>query len=492
MTKEVLNKIGVISTIGHIEAVRWSGVSGDSRVIEPGMLFIAVRGEKVDGHDYASDAVAKGAVAVVSERPLNLPVPVVVVRDSRFALAVLSALAEGEPTKSFILVGVTGTDGKTSTAMMIEAGLAGCGHITGLLGTVKYRFATIEEKASLTTPDPVMLQRLFARMRDAGVTAAVMEVSSHALDQHRVDACLFDVAVFTNLTRDHLDYHRTLEDYEAAKKRLFSEVLPASPKAKGAVLNADDPAYERIRAACPLPVVSWSLNGKADIWAKDTSFTLEGTSATIITPWGELRFETSLIGQHNLANAMAAIGTAGLLGLPIEKFAQGIASLSRIPGRLEAVKGRRGVLVFVDYAHTPKAIENVLRVLKSLTQGKSVTIVFGAGGDRDRGKRPAMGRAAALLADKVIVTSDNPRSEEPMAIIREIVAGIEDAKADGAAVAPFLIEPDRRKAIAKAIVEANDGDVVVVAGKGHEDYQIVGDKKLHFSDVEVAMEVLDS
>jgi UDP-N-acetylmuramoyl-L-alanyl-D-glutamate--2,6-diaminopimelate ligase len=485
--------IGALEARGAIGSVEWTAVVADSRRAGPGCLFVALRGDKADGHDHAAAAVAAGAVAVVCERFVDVAAPQVRVADSRRALAVLAAAAVGDPTGAFLLVGVTGTDGKTSTAMMIEAGFAACGLSTGLLGTVVYRYADVVEAASLTTPDAPTLQATFARMRDRGVGGVVMEVSSHALDQRRVDACRFDAVVFTNLTRDHLDYHGTPEAYEAAKTRLFSEVLPGNPKAKGAVVNGDDPASARIRAACPLPVLAWSLLApSADLHPLDATFTLSGTRARIATPWGEVAWHSPLVGPHNLANAMAAIGTAGVLGLPVTTFAAGVAGLARIPGRMEAVAGRRDVRVFVDYAHTPKAIENVLRVLRPLVGSARIAIVCGAGGDRDRGKRPLMGRAAATLADRVVVTSDNPRSEDPDAIIREIVAGIDEAAADGTTVAPHAVEPDRRAAIERAIREAAPGDVVVIAGKGHEDYQIVGERRLRFSDVEVAKEILDA
>jgi UDP-N-acetylmuramoyl-L-alanyl-D-glutamate--2,6-diaminopimelate ligase len=489
---DMLARIGAVGAPSGVAAIDFASVVADSRLAGPASAFVAVRGVGADGHAFAAAAVAAGAPLVVAERPLEVAVPVVVVRDSRRALAVLAMAAAGDPTRGRTLVGVTGTDGKTSTAMMIEAGLAACGHSTGLLGTVTYRWPGVAREAALTTPDAVALAGMFADMAAAGVTAAVMEVSSHALDQRRADGCAFGVACFTNLTRDHLDYHGTPEAYADAKLRFFTEVLPANPGAKGAVVNGADPFAVRIKAACPLPVVTFSTAGDADVRALDARFDLSGIRARVATPWGEVGFESPLIGPHNLANALTAIGAAGLLGLPLARFAGGVAGLARIPGRLERVVGkRRDVTVFVDYSHTPKSIENVLTVLRPLVGGAAITIVCGAGGDRDRGKRPLMGRAAALLADRVIVTSDNPRSEDPDAIIDAIVAGVEAAHAGGERTAPCHVEPDRRRAILEAIRGSRPGDVVVVAGKGHEDYQIVGTQKLHFSDVEVAKEILD-
>ena len=490
---EILAAIGALEASGDVGGIDVQSVTADSRRVTSGALFVAVRGEKADGHAHVPAAVAAGAVVVVVETAPTADVPWVRVADTRRALALLAAASHGDPTGAFRLVGITGTDGKTSTAMLVEAGFAACGLVTGLLGTVVYRYADVVETSSLTTPDALALQEMFARMRDRGVGGVAMEVSSHALDQRRIEGCRFDVGIFTNLTRDHLDYHKTPQAYAEAKLRLFREVLPASPKAKGSVVNGDDPMAARIRAASPLPVICWSLTpGLGNLHPVTAQYSLSGIRARLSTPWGEVAYESPLIGPHNLANAMAAIGAAGLMGLPIDTFAAGVGGVARIPGRLERVRGRRDVTVFVDYAHTPKALENVLRVLRPLVGNARIGIVAGAGGDRDRGKRPLMGRAAATLADRVVVTSDNPRSEEPMAIIGEIVAGIDQAKAEGVAVAQVRVEADRRAAIAMALDDAQPGDVVVIAGKGHEDYQIVGATRLHFSDVEVAQELLDA
>ncbi len=477
---------------GQVEAVEFASVGSDSRAVRPGVLFVAVRGLTVDGHRFIPDAVRSGAVLVVCEDPdPGCSVPWVRVRDSRAALARLEAWARGDPTHRLLLIGVTGTDGKTSTAMLVEAGITACGLATGLIGTVVYRMPGLEERAPMTTPDPGRLQDLFARMVRQGVHAAVMEVSSHALDQRRVEGCAFSVAVFTNLTRDHLDYHRTLEAYAGAKMRLFEEVLPASPNARGAVIAADDPLATEIRRRCPLPVTGFSLrSGAADIFPVEPRLTLDGIEADVRTPWGVVPIRSRLIGMHNLMNLMAALGAGGVAGLPLDRFAAGLCAVDRIPGRLERVTGRRPVRVFVDYAHTPKAIENVLLALRPLVGGARLTIVFGAGGDRDQGKRRAMGRAAVTLADHVVITSDNPRSENPMEIIAAIVGGAEDAAREGS-VAPWTVIPDRREAIGAAIHASGHGDVVLVAGKGHEVEQVVGTARLPFVDAEVAREFLD-
>lgn len=488
----ILREIGTVVASGPVEAVEFASIASDSRAVRPGALFVAVRGATVDGHRFIPDAVRAGAVLIVREdADPGCAVPWVRVHDSRAALGRLEAWVRGDPTRRLLLIGVTGTDGKTSTAMLIEAGVAACGLAAGLIGSVVYRMPGFQERAPMTTPDPGRLQDLFARMARDGVRAAVMEVSSHALDQRRVEGCAFSVAVFTNLTRDHLDYHRTPEAYAAAKMRLFEEVLPASPHARGAVIAADDPLAPEIRRRCPLPVTGFSLrSGGADISPIESRLTLDGIEAEVRTPWGVFPIRSRLIGAHNLMNLMAALGAGGVAGLPLDRFAEGLCAVDRIPGRLERVAGRRPVRVFVDYAHTPKAIENVLRALRPLVGCSRLTIVFGAGGDRDRGKRPLMGRAAVTLADHVVITSDNPRTENPMEIIAAIVRGAEEAAREGS-VACWTVIPDRREAIGAAIRGSGEGDVVLVAGKGHESEQVVGTTRLPFVDAEVAQGFLN-
>lgn len=487
-------EIGAASWTPDAGRATWSRVTSDSRKAGPGVAFVAVRGERADGHDYLEAALAAGSpVVIVQEDRAPAGAPCIRVDDSRRALAILAAHAEGDPSRDFLLAGVTGTDGKTSTAMLLEAGFSACGLVPGLVGTVEYRYAGVREPSGMTTPDPLELQALFGRMRNRGVNAVAMEVSSHALDQRRVEALRFAVAILTVMTRDHLDYHKTIEAYRAAKERLFTELLPGSPCAKGAVVNGDDAFGRHLKGVCPLPVVTFSQSaGGGDLAPVSMVYDLEGIRGRVRTPWGEFDLDSPLIGPHNVANLLAAIGAAGVLGLELPRFVEGVCAVSCIPGRLERVRGRRNVRVYVDYAHTPKALENVLTVLRPLVGASRLTVVMGAGGDRDRGKRPLMGRASALLADRVVVTSDNPRSEDPGAIIAEIVAGIAAARDEGLSIAPFEVEPDRRAAIARAITGAQDGEVVVIGGKGHEDYQILGDTRIHFSDAETAKEILDA
>jgi UDP-N-acetylmuramoyl-L-alanyl-D-glutamate--2,6-diaminopimelate ligase len=489
----LLRRIG--APAGAVLPVHVAGVTSDSRKVRPGWVFVAVPGTRTDGHDYIEAAIAAGAAAVVAQRPVpGATVPVVIVDDARAALAHLAWATRGDPTARFRLVGITGTDGKSSTAMLIESGFRGCGLVTGLIGTVEYRVAGRSVVAAMTTPDPETLADLFADMAAAGVGGAAMEVSSHALDQRRVEGCRFDCAILTNLTRDHLDYHGTVEAYALAKLRLFAEVLPASPDARGAVANRDDALFDRIVAACPLPVFGFSMDPASDaaIAPIDAAFDLDGLRATLRTPWGRFAVASRLIGRHNLQNIMAAVGAAGVMGLPLPAFVAGVCALDRIPGRLEAVRGRKNVRVLVDYAHTPQAVHGTLSVLRGLGGDTPLTAIIGAGGDRDPGKRPLMGRAAALLADRVIITSDNPRSENPRAIVDQIVGGVEQARAEGLVRARIDVEVDRREAIRRAIAEAQPGETVAICGKGHESFQDFGTHRIHFSDVETAKEYLDA
>ncbi|HOA12644.1 MAG TPA: UDP-N-acetylmuramoyl-L-alanyl-D-glutamate--2,6-diaminopimelate ligase [Myxococcota bacterium] len=495
--ERLVSLTGAAIAFGNPSGLSVDSVTSDSRSVRPGCAFVAIQGTRVDGHAFAAAAVQAGAAVIIGSRPLDPAVigdvPELVVSDPRQALSVLAAELAGNPTAGIELTGVVGTDGKTSTTLIIEAGLKGCGRTTGLLGTVQYRYAGKVIESSMTTPDPVTLQDLFARMRDAGVDAAVMEVSSHAIDQRRVESCRFKYGVFTNLGRDHLDYHVTLDAYREAKLRFFTEVLPSNPDAVGSVVNDDDPVSSMIRERSPLPVIGWTFGGcqGSEIRLVKAEYSFDGTMFEVETPWGRFEVRTSLIGRHNVANIMAAIGVAGVAGLDIGRFIAGIAALTTIPGRLERVRPDAAVKVFVDYAHTPRAIESVLAILGGIDGSARLHVVCGAGGDRDRGKRPLMGAAAVMNADVAWITSDNPRSEDPSDIIGQIVDGIRQAEADGGSRARWEVEPDRREAIRKAISGARHGDVVLIAGKGHENYQILKDRTIHFSDVEVAGEMLE-
>ena len=445
----------------------------DSRKAGPGALFFCVVGEKRDGHEFAAQVIEAGAAALVVERELEVAVPQVAVPNARAAMAPLAARFHGDPTAELRVVGVTGTNGKTTTAFLVREVLEAAGIQTGLLGTVKQVVGGVEEEVERTTPEAIDLQATFRRMLDAGDRACAMEVSSHALALHRADAIRFEAALFTNLTQDHLDFHAGMEDYFIAKRRLF-EAGPGT-----AIVNVDDPYGARL--AGEFECVTFSAAGaEADYGADEVSFDAGGAEFTVN---GELRVQTGLPGHFNVANALGAFAAARALGVDAGTAAAGLARSPRVPGRFEPIDEGQGFAVLVDYAHTPDSLENVLRAARRLTAGRLIS-VFGAGGDRDRDKRPKMGRAGAELSDLAVVTSDNPRSEDPAAIVAEVVAGT----GDGGEVE---IEVDRREAIALALARAEPGDTVVIAGKGHEQGQeFEGGRKVPFDDREVAREEL--
>ena len=456
--------------------VEISDLAYDSRKVGPGTLFFCVPGGKTDGHDFAAAAVGAGAAGLVVERELELPVAQVVVADARAAMAPLAARFQGDPTEELRVVGVTGTNGKTTTAFLVREILEAADVRCGLLGTVKQVVGGVEEEVERTTPEAVELQATFRRMLETGGRACAMEVSSHALALHRSDSIHFEVALFTNLTQDHLDFHGEMEDYFLSKRKLF-EMEP-----KVSIVNVDDP-YGR-RLAGEFDCLTFSAEGaEADYVARDASFDATGSSFTASGPAGETAIRTALPGHFNVANALGAFAAASALGVEPEAASAGLASAGRAPGRFEPVDEGQPFAVLVDYAHTPDSLENVLRAARGITAGR-VIVVFGAGGDRDRDKRPKMGRAGAELSDLAIVTSDNPRSEDPGAIVAEVLAGT----GGGATVE---VEPDRRAAIALALGRARPGDSVVIAGKGHEQGQeFEGGRKLPFDDREVAREEL--
>ncbi|HLH66556.1 MAG TPA: UDP-N-acetylmuramoyl-L-alanyl-D-glutamate--2,6-diaminopimelate ligase [Solirubrobacteraceae bacterium] len=461
----------------HAQAVQITDLAYDSRAVGPGTLFFCVSGFTRDGHDFAAEAVDRGAAALVVQRPLDLGVPQVVVPSVREAMAPAAAAFFGDPTAELATVGVTGTNGKTTSAFLIRAMLEAGGRRTGLLGTVKSVIGGVEREVVRTTPEAIDLQRALAEMLAAGDRACVMEVSSHALALHRADCIHFAAALFTNLTQDHLDFHPTMEDYFQAKRRLFADLRPGV-----SVLNLDDPYGRRLAGELP-DAVGYALRSEAHYRAVDVRTGLQGSSFRVLAPDGELRVRSPLRGEFNVHNALAAIATARSLGVPAPACAQALEHADQVPGRFQTVDEGQPFAVLVDYAHTPDSLENVLRAARELTAGR-LHVVFGCGGDRDRGKRPLMGEIARRLADRAIVTSDNPRSEDPDAIIAEILQG---------AGPDVEHEVDRRAAIERAIEGAGPGDVVVIAGKGHEQGQeLAGGRKVPFDDVTVAREILQS
>jgi UDP-N-acetylmuramoyl-L-alanyl-D-glutamate--2,6-diaminopimelate ligase len=452
--------------------VEVSGLAYSSRSVVPGTLFFCVPGFKADGHDFAPEAVARGAVALVCQRPLGLGVPEVIVDDVRAAMGPAAARFYGDPTAELEVVGVTGTNGKTTTAFLVRHLLEGGGRQTGLLGTVKRVVGGVEEEVQRTTPEAIDLQATFRAMLDGRDRACAMEVSSHALELGRVAGIRFACRIFTNLTQDHLDFHDTMEAYFAAKRRLFED--PGL-----SVVNVDDEYGRRI--AAEVECVTFGVERDADYRARHVEFDLMGSRFVCETPDGELALGSPLPGLFNVQNVLGAVAAARSLGVPREAIAAALPSFGRVPGRFEPVDEGQDFGVLVDYAHTPEALENVLVAAREVTRGR-LHVVFGAGGDRDRGKRPLMGDAARRLADRVLVTSDNPRSEEPEAIVDAIMEGAgRDAER----------ETDRRRAIARAIDTAQPGDVVVIAGKGHEQGQeFENGRKEPFDDVSEARAAL--
>ena len=461
------------------------GVTFDSRQVRAGWIFVALRGLKADGTEFAPQAIERGAAAIVAERApdAGVDVPWVIVGDARLALAILSAEFNEHPSRRMQVVGITGTNGKTTTSYVLSAIFEAAGIRCGLMGTVTYRIGDREVEATRTTPEAPEVQRMLRQMADEGCGACVMEVSSHALALRRVDGIQFAAGVFTNLTRDHLDFHADMEDYFVAKRRLFEMLTADAP----AIVNLDDP-----RGASLLNIakrtVTYAINRPADVTPGPLSFTLGGLAFEVRTPQGVVRVRSRLVGRPNVYNILAAVATASTLGIPLDAIERGLAQLAGVPGRFEPVStADDDITVVVDYAHTDDALRNLLETARPMAQRRLLT-VFGCGGDRDRSKRPLMGMVAARLSDVVVLTSDNPRSEDPMRIIDEARRGAEAEARSGAT--ELLTIVDRREAIQEAVRRAQSGDVVLIAGKGHEKYQEIGGRVLPFDDVAVAREAL--
>ena len=445
----------------------------DSRRVGEGTVFFCLRGENADGHDYAVSAAEKGAAAIVCEEPVAAAVPQLVVGDSRVALARLAEAWYGFPHRELKIIGVTGTNGKTTTTHLVRHILNDAGKKTALMGTNHIIIGDDVYPATHTTPDSLELSGYLRKMADAGCEYLVMEVSSHGLKQGRCAAISFRAGAFTNLTQDHLDYHKTFDDYLAAKEILFESL---DRDGRG-VVNGDSPYRDSFLAVSAAPAVTYGLGKDCDFRAKHIEVTAEGTAFTLVTEEGRFKAKMSLIGDFNVYNALAAIAIAAGEGVPTGMILSSLATAKQVAGRFQKVKGRFGPTVIVDYAHTPDGLENILETAKKLP-GKRVILVFGCGGDRDKTKRPIMGRIGGRYADYAFVTSDNPRTEDPMSIIRMVEEGVKESGCE------YEVCCDRRDAIRDAVLMADDDDIVVVAGKGHEDYQIVGTEKHHFDDVE--------
>lgn len=462
-----------------------TGLCYDSRGIQPGNVFFALRGDRLDGNEFVPAALERGAVAIVTDvKSLSAPpsICLVTVDDARRALALAAAAYYGEPTRTLRVAGITGTNGKTTTAYLLHSIFSQTGASSGLIGTIEYRIGHRVLAARNTTPESLDLQKYLAEMRDQGCRHVAMEVSSHALEMHRVDGCRFSAAVFTNLTRDHLDFHRTMDRYFAAKKKLFLGL--ESPPPEWAVLNIDDEYGAQLAVGWPGKKLTYGLQAPADVCPRAMEYSFHGLDFTADTPGGPLLIESSLVGPPNVYNILAAVATSIALGFDMQTIRQGIRNLRAVSGRFERVMCGQPFAVVVDYAHTDDALRNIILAARRLTRQRVIT-VFGCGGDRDRSKRPLMGEVAGRLSDFTILTSDNPRSEDPLRIIADAVVGLQRTSDR------YAVEPDRTKAIRRALEEAREGDIVLLTGKGHETYQILGEKTIHFDDREVARDILE-
>ena len=470
--------------LGGIPDVEITGVQEDSRQIQLGNLFVARAGTRIDGAAFLLDAANRGAAAaVVTAVAPQVMLPQVVVRDTARAASVLSNLHAGSPSNPVRVLGVTGTNGKTTIAYLLRHLLGTVNTRCGMIGTVEIDDGRTRREASMTTPGACDLAHMLADMRDNGCRACAIEVSSHALDQQRVAGVGFAGAAFTNLTGDHLDYHGTMEHYAAAKAKLFESLASSAV----AVVNADDKWAGRMLQDCQARHIRFGFGRTADYRACDIDVTAHGTNFVLLTPQGRAEISTPLVGHHNVQNLLAASALAGeVFDLSVHQIARGLCEAAGAPGRLQPVRLEQPFAVLIDYAHTDDALENVLNALRPITHGK-LRVLFGCGGDRDRTKRPRMARIAESLADALYVTSDNPRTEDPHAILDEVLSGLTTVGRNSA-----VVQVDRRAAIERILTDAAPGDVVLIAGKGHENYQIIGDEKRHFDDTEEAIRVIES
>ena len=493
---EILQDIEIIQSTGDLSGTV-DVISYDSRTCGRQALFVAVRGLQYDGHDYIEDAICCGATYVMHEHEVERRegVTYIQVADSRRALGIAAGNFYGHPSKKLRLIGITGTNGKTTITYILESILKAAGIDVGIIGTINYRYGGEVIEAPNTTPESLDLQYTLKRMVDAGITHVVMEVSSHAIDLARVDNCEYDIGVFTNLSEEHLDYHHTTDNYFLVKKRFFDEIM----KGRDMVVNGDDSWGKKLLDEVGGPVTTFGIAGNWDVRATEFDLSIHGIETVVEISGGSCALSSSMTGKFNLYNILAAVAVSRLLGLPMETIRAGIAAVATVPGRLERISGTDEPAIFIDYAHTEDALRKVLENLAEFNKGRIVT-VFGCGGDRDRSKRPLMGRAATELSDLSIVTSDNPRGENPLSIIEAIERGIERRRvkrltteeiAAQPGIRGYAVIPDRREAIELAVSVADSDDIVLIAGKGHEDYQIIGNRRISFDDKVVARESLD-
>ncbi|MDD2679807.1 MAG: UDP-N-acetylmuramoyl-L-alanyl-D-glutamate--2,6-diaminopimelate ligase [Candidatus Omnitrophica bacterium] len=449
------------------------GLSSNSRLVKKDFVFVAVKGAREDGSKFINAALKRGAKFIVCDTQAKVgrlgKAALIRVRDTRLALARLAAQFYRHPSRKIKVVGITGTNGKTTITYLLEAILKEAKFSSGVIGTINYRFKHKVIPAKNTTPGPLELQSMLARMEKEKIKYVAMEVSSHALDQERVGKVHFHSAIFTNLTQDHLDYHKTLAGYFKAKLKLFRNLGADA----FAVINNDDRCALRIKKNTRAEIITYGINNQADVMAKDIEFNVEHTEFNLLFSGIEVKFRINLIGRHNVYNFLASIAWALKAGINLKVIQSALEKFSLVPGRLERIKGKKGFCVFIDYAHTDDALKNVLTALRQLSPGKIITL-FGCGGERDRGKRPKMGRVATELSDFAVITSDNPRSENPRAIIKDILRGLSKSN--------YCVIPDRKKAISRSLLMAEAGDIVLLAGKGHENYQVLKNKMIHFDD----------
>jgi len=488
----LLNGQPIVEQHGN-EDCEIKGLTSDSRDVKKGYLFVAVRGSSQDGHKYLADAVKRGAGALVVENVANVFPKVTTVRvpDTRAALSELASRFYNYPSKDMNLIGITGTNGKTTTSYVLESILKEEGRDVGVIGTINYRYKEKSFQTSLTTPESNDLMKIMGKMRDAGVTDIILEVSSHSLVQGRVRGLNWSRALFTNFSRDHLDYHSTMEAYFKAKSLLFSSLGEEGEGQTKIIINMDDPKGRVLKKITKASIVSYGLGHNCLLRAADIHSSIEGLHFRLTTPAGDIPITSTLFGQMNVYNILAAAAVAFSLDIDLNTISRGIQRLAFVPGRLQHVENKQGLSIFVDYAHSTDALKKALQTVRQLTKGKLIT-VFGCGGDRDKGKRPDMGRVAGMYSDCAIITSDNPRGESPAKIADEIEAGVKESGLKRIALdfssntRGYEIILDRRKAIHTAVKIANKegGDVILIAGKGHEKYQIIGNRKRYFNDIE--------
>ncbi|MBR2452801.1 MAG: UDP-N-acetylmuramoyl-L-alanyl-D-glutamate--2,6-diaminopimelate ligase [Clostridia bacterium] len=478
LLSQLLTDVEIIKASGNID-VKISGVAFNSQEVKPGYVFVCIKGFKTDGHDYAEDALEKGAVAIVAEKPLpDTAATTVVVKDTRYALSCIAAAFYDHPYRKFRLIGVTGTNGKTTTTYLVKSILESCGETVGLIGTNQNMIGNQIIPSHHTTPDSLELMQLFDRMANEGVNTVVMEVSSHSLALDRVACCEFDVGAFTNVTQDHLDFHGTMENYTNAKAQLFK-------KCRTGVFNLDDDACEILRENATCEVLTYSTKKDCDLKAEDIEYRATGVEFDLVSGEARERVSLSIPGGFSVYNALTAATCCVAVGLSLEEISNGLRTAKGVKGRIEVVETNTDYTVIIDYAHTPDGLYNILSAIRGFAKGRIVTL-FGCGGDRDKTKRPQMGKIAGEMSDFCIVTSDNPRSEEPKAIIEDILVGLKETDCR------YAVVENRFEAIEFAIDNAKPDDIILLAGKGHEPYQILKDRTIVFDEREIVLKLIDS